>query len=1251
MTLESSPTTPEPTPKFSATGAAARPAPTVPTHLNTRYSQEIEVINLFARRLEAALSGSDDPVLINHLPIDMCHLGVLTPWQDPEVAQVTGTDQEAEETVDNTEVAEGEPEENAAVSTTARTPASTEVDPATSTPATDESPDDSPSPASVEAADDRTVARRPASSLGCELLLRPEGGRVKLRVNLSFAFYTAHLPTYAEQLRSLGGEYKAARPAPSSTSASAVARPEATETASPKQKRGGAPERAMTVAYTLRRQTLTLEGLEFDLNATRSADTVERARVQAELDRLILEALRDRPAHRETLATRSGAPLREEDLASEAAFEAALAKAVPRGEQQTRPHLRASLTVRTELQANGDVRVSLYLSNDTPMNTEQRTQNNVNILADAKLWGDVQCGQVRPIEILPVPRDYQYDRQVWGVGHNTSVTVDKDHGTFRTHALARFDQPRLTTKDHLPTEFHLFAEKPLESLAEIHQAMQDEVSKWRDEVLGKNTLKLAPDALAACEVDFDLFKGEVDRFAAGIAALKAQPALLKAFQGMNRTMSRIAAAKGFARWRLFQIAYIVTQLPALAIREGVSGGEDHLGEAHAWADDLQIADVLWFPTGGGKTESYLGLVCCAMLYDRLRGKRLGVTAWLRFPLRMLSVQQLQRAVTMVYEAQVELDAMDPKPDGDPLLLGYFVGSTTTPNNPNGEWFAQHATPTDLEPFRMVADCPKCGGKGTVRLIAKPDVLRLYHQCEACKTHLPLVITDSEIYRTLPAMIVGTVDKAATLGMQEKFGILWAGPKWKCTVKGHGYGNTDFCLFECKKGTKRETILPYDPSPSLHIQDELHLLQEELGAFAGHYETLIRYCEAQVPDSHPAKVIAATATIEGFEHQARHLYGVKGARRFPSRGYQRHENFYARIDQEGGQDKTARVFLAFRPGGMSTDAASRCAKILGETSTRLFTNETSALASLSETATPDELAALRHYYAMTLTYVGSLTSGTRVNDALKEAGSTILQAQRTIETEYLNARSTAGDIAAVIDRIETPPQWTDSKHIDALVATNMISHGVDLERCNLMVMEKYPAETAEYIQASSRSGRKKVGLVVVVLPARNLRAASIYNRFSEYHRHLDRMVTPVPVNRFAKQAIRRTISGTVSGLIYGIGVPQEGGKSRLKELTGALTWLEHDKLKRTRAHLRGAQALGQGNYDPDLEAAQAALVDETFDELLARLRQQRVVAGSSKLGDALNPKPMTSLRDVERPVPFWPINTEYDKLQWFKRGKA
>jgi len=1218
---------------------------------STRYEQELEIVNHFVDRLERRLAGREELALINRLPIDECHLGVLAPWRSPDEPDPLDPDEMGEE---------GSGAAATAPSVVAATPMAA-VSSATARPDTQEEQDAGGRQKSVERTDDQDVPRRPPSALGCELMLVPEDGKIRVTVNLSFAFYTNHLPTYREQLRSLGGNYTPATPVP----AAAVAAP-ATPVAG--RGKGKSNDTAMSLAYVLRRSTVSLEALTFELDALHATEVHETARLQKALDDAITQALLDRPAPEGTMATRVAAQLKETDLATEQAFNTFMT-AYMQGKRAGRPDpaLQASLTVRTEPQANGQVRVSIYLSNNTRLSTV-RTQDNANILADARLSGDVTLGTVVPIEILPIARDYQYDRRVWGVGHNTSVVVHHDEGRsgrFETRALARFDQPRLTTKDHLPTDFLRFDTLPFDALSEIHQAMHAEVHSWQDDVIAKNVYHLDTEQLLACQADLDTFRQEVDRFAAGIAALRAQPQLLQAFQAMNRVMARIAAKKGFARWRLFQLAFIVTQMPALALREGVSEGVDHLGQPHDWHDDLDIADVLWFPTGGGKTESYLGLICCAMLFDRLRGKTLGVTAWLRFPLRMLSVQQLQRAVGMIHEAQVELSTLLPEGSGDPLLLGYFVGGSTTPNTMDDQFWKSHATPDSCERFKMIADCPKCGGHGTVKLMPFPKANKLRHICQEadCKYVLPVVVTDTEIYRSLPTLIVGTVDKAATIGFQERFGILWAGPRWKCPE--HGYGIGDFCIFGCKLTAKEIAKLPpiqtKDPAPSLHIQDELHLLQEELGAFAGHYETLIRYCESQVGTHLKAKVIAATATIEGFEHQTRHLYGVKAARRFPSRGHRRHENFYAKLEEAGaekpGEAKVARVFVAFRPSGPSTDAASRCARILNATVTQLYNDEAGTLAALKETRTPQELASLRYFYSMSLTYVASLTGGTRVKDALNDASLEIMNGARDLGVRYLSGRSSTGEIANVIDEIESPQAWKSMQHVDALVATNVISHGVDLERCNLMVMEKYPAETAEYIQASSRSGRKKVGLVVVVLPVYNLRASSIYNRFREYHEHLDRMVTPVPVNRFAKQALRRTLSGTIAGLINGVAVPRREGTANtsLSKVPAALAWLDRPLTPGgahllISDHLRGAQALGEGNYDLSLENAQQALMDEAYEVLRDRLGQYSKTAGVQRLGEGLNPKPMTSLRDVERQVQFRPAEMSYAELEWFEHAR-
>jgi hypothetical protein len=235
------------------------------------------------------------------------------------------------------------------------------------------------------------------------------------------------------------------------------------------------------------------------------------------------------------------------------------------------------------------------------------------------------------------------------------------------------------------------------------------------------------------------------------------------------------------------------------------------------------------------------------------------------------------------------------------------------------------------------------------------------------------------------------------------------------------------------------------------------------------------------------------------------------------------------------------------------------------------------------------------------------------------------------------------VADLVHRVQTPPQWNDAAFLDAVVATAMISHGVDLERFNLMVMDGIPAETAEYIQASSRSGRKHVGMVVVVLPAFSIRATSIYHRFLEYHEHLERMVSPVPVNRFAKYAARRTLPGIVMGLVYGRHAA-ETGDQKLKERHTA------DAMLQTMGpavldELRGAYALGQGVYDKNLELG----LDQTLAEQLDIVEGSIRTSQEKNLRDAIRPTPMRSLRDVEVGVPFWP-DVDYTVLQVVKKVK-
>jgi Helicase conserved C-terminal domain len=346
-------------------------------------------------------------------------------------------------------------------------------------------------------------------------------------------------------------------------------------------------------------------------------------------------------------------------------------------------------------------------------------------------------------------------------------------------------------------------------------------------------------------------------------------------------------------------------------------------------------------------------------------------------------------------------------------------------------------------------------------------------------------------------------------------------------------------------------------------------------------------------------------------------------------------------------------VAFRPPHLhAADAASLCARLLHEKLIRLYDHPYEAVAWLPTARTEEEVRDLLHYYTTTLTYVGSKARGVRIRQALKrEAGRLRPGDARDLTTEFLSGDSSLATIAETVRRIEAPPDWTEEGYLDATVATNVISHGVDVERFNLMIMDSIPEETADYIQASSRSGRRHVGLVLAVLPSYSLRASSIYHRFKKYHEHLERLVSPVSVNRFAKYAASRTAPGILVGLLLGRYGPL-GRTTRFVQrnlaaelLTPTLPSTLRFRVDPTgfRRDVEAAYALDQDIYPSGLELAMRHVLEEQVERFLYNVRGSR----QDKVLDVVQPKPMTSLRDVDVGVQFRPDEElNWQELQWF-----
>ncbi len=731
----------------------------------------------------------------------------------------------------------------------------------------------------------------------------------------------------------------------------------------------------------------------------------------------------------------------------------------------------------------------------------------------------------------------------------------------------------------------------------------------------------------------ELFKDELDRFDLGRDLLVRDPRLGRAFGLANLAFSGSRGQD--AAWRLFQLVFIVTELGALAGREAP--------EDASLRKEIETVDVLWFPTGGGKTEAYLGLILVALYFDRLRGKERGASAWLLFPLRMLSVQQLARVSEVLYHA--EAIRASEGIGGDPFGLGYLVGAGNTPNRlarrDSGwwrglEWFAGLETP-ERDQRRLVGACPRCREQDSVGLDADVVEQRVRHVCRSCDYELLIFFSDEEVTRYQPAVIVSTVDKLTGFSFNGELTAFHHGPRKRCPT--HGWYSGPKCYAaECSVdvATHFDPTGFKDPVPSLWIQDELHLVRQELGVFAGHYHTLLAEL-ARGAGLKPSKVIAATATIEQYEDQLRQVYG-RTPRLFPVGGPSLRRSFYSEAT-----DDVRRLFVGVLPSGGGTskvDLATTVMRYFIEQVHRLMDNPSplgDTLSAQGVVLSPAELRALLFDYELALSYVNSKTHGVQVLDAIQRLSQDLAdEGSDRITAHYVQGETALSELASIVASIQSA-SITDPRagRIRAMVGTAVISHGVDLDRLNFEVLAGMPSSYAEYIQATARAGRSHVGLVVSVFDRTNRRETSMFQSFMTTHAALERMVAPVPVNRYATRAVEKTLPGIVSALFWDETRNPSWGATRSISLTRNFQpWWDANAAGLgpvISSRIRAAYACPV----PDL----ARQVDETrlVDDAQRRwdeVERSRMQQWHAEFMTELFSRPaMTSLRDVDPPIDF------------------
>lgn len=939
------------------------------------------------------------------------------------------------------------------------------------------------------------------------------------------------------------------------------------------------------------------------------------------------------------------------------------------------PAWAARITALVRPVSGGRWRVALSIENlsEDPQVTRTVRGEQVQRHDDARdhflfrvrLEAAAEPGVIVPIETYLGPDAYRYDPRLPAYANNCGVEADTEAGGDIIRRLWSVPAPthqtrRMVTKEHPATGFARLADDPLPELDRLARDMR----VWADSDAWTSAA-LPAELAARKDLDRVNFGQEIARFEDGVRWMRADPRLLLAFRLANRTMAKASEMTGRRHpgWRLFQLVFIVSQLPSLAWREhdpaeftpGLWGAPDD-------ADPTGAATVLFFPTSGGKTEAYLGLCGCAMFYDRARGKGRGVTAWCRFPLRLLTLQQTQRQVEFVVAAdevrrdpQVERELNSVGGTvGDRFSLGFFAGEGNTPNSLSRDQNTLTRLLTDADrrrEVRVVDTCPYCRERAVEVLPPDPVELRLVHACRACGRELPVHVVDTEVYRYLPTLIVGTLDKLANIGLTDRFGSLLGDVDCECTL--HGLGRGGKCHERRAKGHPKNTVRPlaeplYDACPSLEIVDELHMVDEDLGAFSGHYEGILAVAQQALSrrgrtDGRGVrmKVVATTATIKGEDRQVDHLFGLRSVV-VPLPGPSLEESFYWRLT-----DEPMRRFVGIQPN--RTTAEQTLVRIL-----QAFHREIRAL----EAAGPAHVAGLRglsragfeallDLYRVSLTYVTSLVDfgklrrsmDTQVNEQMRRRD------LREVAVRELSGDTSFDDVRVTLDHLD------NSGPTEGVIATSMVSHGVDVSRLNVMVFNGMPKSMAEYIQASSRVGRRYLGLVFMIFNPIRERDRSHFRYHGKFHEYLDRMVEPVAINRWSAYAARKTMPGVLMAQLLQVANRDfwdaGGAPAHLHDLTrmqqalrppgaGGLAAVRPEAL---------LEALGEAYLTERDEAAELRMqLDDSVHAAVSSIRSAGAAASASLggrpryrgTGDYLGLEytPMTSLRDIAEGIPFY-----------------
>lgn len=781
-----------------------------------------------------------------------------------------------------------------------------------------------------------------------------------------------------------------------------------------------------------------------------------------------------------------------------------------------------------------------------------------------------------------------YRRKVeFAVGHGISVHAtpsedDYERATeIKTVVLPQYEIPVTETPGTNPEDrpalqkfykegwlnMRRLAELPVEELVRGISQLTDDYEAWIQEQRTKSETPEFSHYKDSAEHALEHCEEILSRLRDGINVLSKDNNALEAFRFVNRVMAeqrvhsiwalsnRRQEKKSYEdcnqesnyTWRPFQLAFILLSIPSLS------------DPTHAERTSKMeaIADLLWFPTGGGKTEAYLGVAAFAMAIRRLQGDigeydgSRGLAVIMRYTLRLLTIQQFQRASTLICAMECERQK-DPKKWGETRFsIGLWVGQKTTPNTTQESHNAiekerDHKFGFSSTPAQLTT-CPWCGSEiqpgreivvnldeGKTRIFCGDPHSHCAFSRKRNSEGLPVVVVDEEIYHRPPSMLIATVDKFAMMAWKGAVRSLFGKASKECPRHGLVLPDENCNSHKAKAGlsaTVAKEINEIRP-PDLIIQDEFHLISGPLGTMVGLYETAIdELCSWKYEGKiiRP-KIVASTATVRKADEQVNNVF-FRQVSIFPAYGVDVEDNFFS--VQRPIEMCPGRRYL-----GICAPGASRPA-VLIRVYVSLLTGAQALFNSFGLAADPymtlvgyfNSLRELGGMRRLAEDDVQTRSFRVALATEVKRPG---LAMRRILNVDELTSRVSNKEIPKKLDQLEIKFKKEFAKGeiqaMDVILATNMLSVGVDVNRLGIMAVNGQPKNTAEYIQATSRVGRSFPGLVCTVLTWSRPRDFSHYETFEHYHATFYKHVEAQSVTPFASRALDRGLTGTMVSML-------------------------------------------------------------------------------------------------------------------------